>query len=220
MRHGQKASNTQRAHISIGCAPVLIIVRCALVAVLRSLSPHYGLKRRNLLDELIRLMFIIHLAAVVLQTVAHDEPVYPHHHIIPPDLVKHLLRNADVRSLVFHNHPWLELSVINHRVATSRHTVQVQLYLVPHQRSAEALFRHQEMHEMLANPLLWSQRHIALSQHVEHLRHAVHLCRPKFAGGQVEWGKCYRGMSHLSMPAILILRGERGKWCQNTQTHP
>ena len=208
MRHGKKASNTQRAHISIGCAPVLIFVRCSLVAFLLSLSSYYGLKRRNLLDERIRLLCIIHAAAVVFQTVAHDEPIYPHHHVVPPDLVEHLLRNADVWPLVFHNHPWLELSVINHRVASSRHAVQVQLYLVPHQRSAEALLRHQEMHEMLANPLLWCQRHIALSQHVEHLRHAVHLCRPKFAGGQVEWGKCYRGMSHLSMHVILILRGD------------
>lgn len=52
----------------------------------------------------IALIVVVHLAAVVVETVAYDQIIYFQNHIISGNLVEYFLRNLYIGSLVFYNH--------------------------------------------------------------------------------------------------------------------
>ena len=58
----------------------------------------------NLLKEDVSFLFVIHLAAVVLQSIAYDEIIDFESEIVSSDLVKHTLRNGYLWGFVFNNH--------------------------------------------------------------------------------------------------------------------
>lgn len=60
---------------------------------------------RNILEERIALMFIIHTAAIMLHSVADNQVIYFQYHIISDDLIENSLRYFNVWCFIFYNHP-------------------------------------------------------------------------------------------------------------------
>ena len=128
----------------------------------------YGGVVGYLSQEGIAPVVVVHLAAVVRETVAHDEVVYVQQHVVDGDLVKHTLRYLDARSLVLHYHLGLQTLVIEHRVGTQLLIAACESYLIGEQCRWIALVLREEVYEVLSDPLLGGQRHIAPSQYVEY----------------------------------------------------
>lgn len=57
-----------------------------------------------MVEESVGVAGIIHAAAVVVDSVAHDEVIDLHDQIVAADLIEHALGNLNVRALVFNNH--------------------------------------------------------------------------------------------------------------------
>lgn len=60
---------------------------------------------RNILEERIALMFIIHTAAIMLHSVADNQVIYFQYHIISGNLIENSLRYFNVWCFIFYNHP-------------------------------------------------------------------------------------------------------------------
>ena len=76
------------------------------------------------------MIVIIHLAAVVLQTVTDHEIVYMQQHVVGGNLVENFLGNGDMRSLVFGDHSGAKFSVVEHAVGTQGLVAYSEFYLV------------------------------------------------------------------------------------------
>ena len=72
----------------------------------------------RVLQELVGLMLIIHLAAIVRKTVADDEVIDVQHHIVARNLIEDFLRDFHMRGLVLDDHLRTEVLSIEHCVTT------------------------------------------------------------------------------------------------------
>ena len=86
----------------------------------------------NVLKERIGVVGVVHLAAVVLQTVADYQIFHTHYDVVAAYLVEHLLGDVDVRCLVFYDHARMKMLVVKHGVTPLRQPVESKLHLVAH----------------------------------------------------------------------------------------
>ena len=130
----------------------------------------------------------IDLAAVVFQTVAHDQIFHFQDHVVSANLVEYYLGDLHVWTFVLHNHQGLQpLLTIHHRVASATHAVQRHSHLICHQRGGVALLRYQEVHKMLAHPLLGGEGDKLVAKYILYLHHPVHFFDVRFEGWQIQW---------------------------------
>ena len=95
--------------------------------------------------------------------------------IIYRNLIEHLLRDGDMRCLVFDNHPGAELAAVEHAVGTQHLVAAFQLNLVGEQRGRVALVLDEIVYEVLAHPFFGCQCYEAAAQNVEDVCLAVGL---------------------------------------------
>ena len=81
-------------------------------------------------QEGVRVVFVVHPAAVVLQAVANNEVIYVHKHVVGRYLVEHFLRERHRRSLVFDEHHGLRRRVVQHAVAPQALVADAKFHLV------------------------------------------------------------------------------------------
>ena len=101
------------------------------------------------------------------QAVADNQVIDPEHKVVATDLVEDLLCDFHRRCLVFHDDARREAAVIDHRVATARHSVQLQLHFVCHQGRRVVLLVRKEVDEVLTNPFFGSQSDVTPANKVE-----------------------------------------------------
>ena len=106
----------------------------------------------------------------MLQPVAHHQEVYVEQKVIYGYLVEHLLGDGDVGRLVLDNHPGAQVAAIEHAVGTQHLVAAFELNLVGKQSGRIALVLYEEVDEMLAHPLLGSERHVFSAQHIQDFR--------------------------------------------------
>ena len=130
----------------------------------------------------------IDLAAVVFQTVAHDQIFHFQDHVVSANLVEYYLGDLHIGTFVLHNHQGFQsLLAIDDCVATATHAIQRYSHLVRHQRGGVALVLDEEMHEMLAHPLLRGEGDKLLAKHILYLHHPVHLLDVRLKRRQIQW---------------------------------
>lgn len=151
-------------------------------------------------------MGVVHAQAVVLESVAHYEPVHVQTHVVAAYLVEDLLCEGDVRCLVFHYHQRLGLPAEDHRVAALACGAHRDGHLVGDKPCGIALVGDEKMDEMLPHPLLGSECHVFAAQGVEHHRAPACGAEPKVGLGQVE-----------SLHSVFFGRKGIKKW-QNVST--
>lgn len=90
----------------------------------------------------------------MVYSVTDDEPGYTELHVVAAYLTKRLLRDGDVRSLVFQDHDRVGLMVVKHAVASFARPVKIQRDFVAHEGGWVTFVLDEEMYEMLPNPFL------------------------------------------------------------------
>ena len=130
---------------------------------------------RNLLFKGVGLISVVYLAAVVGESVAHNEIVGLDYHVVAAYLVEYLLGNMYRRGLVLNDDTWLQCTVVHYGVASPAHAVELDLHLIGHERLGKSFVFDEEVYEMLAHPFLGGQRDILLAYDVEDERLAVFL---------------------------------------------
>ena len=122
---------------------------------------------RYVLQEVVRALIVVDAAAVVLQSVAHDEVVYVQQQVVRRNLLEHLLRYLHRRRLVLHYHARLQVAVVEYAVGAQLLVADAEAHLVRHERGWVALVFYQVVDEVLAYPLLGRERYVAVAQNVE-----------------------------------------------------
>ena len=97
---------------------------------------------------MVGVVLVVHTQAVVLESVAHYEPVHVQTHVVAAYLVEDLLREGDVRCLVFHYHQRLGLPAEDHRVAALACGAHRDGHLVGDKPCGIALVGDEEMDEI------------------------------------------------------------------------
>lgn len=143
-------------------------MRCSSLAFSIILSKFFV--PRDVVKEQIFFTVIVHLATVMLQSVRHDEIVGMEQKIIRGDLVEHFLGECDGGCLVLDDHPGVESLVVEHAVGTQLLLPHLQLDLIGQQRGGITEVPDEVMNEILANPFLGGERHIATPKDVENAR--------------------------------------------------
>ena len=93
----------------------------------------------------------------MLHPVAHNKVLYLQDDVVAAYLVKGLLCDLDVWRFVFSYQERLEGTVVQNRIASARHPVQLYLLLVTHVRERVAFLLDEKVHEMLSNPFFGRQ---------------------------------------------------------------
>lgn len=135
--------------------------------------------------EVVSLVLIIHLTAVGVDAVAHDEVVDMEQQIIDRNLIENLLRDGHRWGFVFHDHAWLESGGVQDAVGTHPFVAHLKADLVGHQGGGVAELLGQHVDKVLPHPLLWRERNVLLAQYVEYLALAVGLPHLYLVGRQV-----------------------------------
>lgn len=115
------------------------------------------------------LICIIHLAAIVCDTVADNQIIDSHHHIVAANLVEHALGDTHRRTFVFDYHAWKDMEVVKHRVASALHAVHREAHFIGHQVSGIASVVDKIVYERLSHHLLGGGCHIFFPERVEKL---------------------------------------------------
>ena len=136
-------------------------------------SVNYLLICGYLLEERVAVLFIVHLAAKMLQPVAHYQIIHPQHKVVTGNLRKHLGINLHRGGFVLDDDTRFQSLVIHHGVAAAVHPVQVYCHLVGGKGGRVALLCQQHIHKVLAHPLLGGEGHVATAQAVENLLLAI-----------------------------------------------
>lgn len=98
---------------------------------------------------------IVNAARIMAQAVADHQIVSPEHAVIGVNLLKNVLRNAYLRSLVLHNDMrHTALAPVYHRIGPASHAAHVYRHLIGRQRSRISLALHEKVRKMLAHPFL------------------------------------------------------------------
>ena len=118
-------------------------------------------------EKRIALRSIIDPTAVVAQTVADNQIIDAKYKVVTTDLVEDLLRDFHRGSFVFHDDARRKAAVIDHRIATARHPVQLQLHLVCHQGRRIVLLVRKKVDEVLTYPFFGSQSDVTPANKVE-----------------------------------------------------
>ena len=105
----------------------------------------------------------------MLQSVAHHQVIYVEQEIIYRNLIEHLLRDGDMRRLVFDNHPGAEFAAVEHAVGTQHLVAAFQLNLVGEQRGRVALVLDEIVYEVLAHPFFGRDGYVFPAQHIQYL---------------------------------------------------
>lgn len=109
------------------------------------------------------------------------------HYIVSAYLVKRALADYYVRSLVFDNHPWASLGVIQHSVAAFRGFVQRERHFVCQHFTWVSLVLDEETDEVLPHPFLGREADVASSNCVKHVCLAVAFRQPQWGRWQVQF---------------------------------
>lgn len=124
-------------------------------------------------EELVSVLYIVHPATIMLQSVADHEVINVQNQIISAYLVEHGLGDFHVGGFILHDHLCCEVPSVEHGVAPFLGVVQPQLHFVGHQCARVAFVFNQEMYEMLTYPFFRSQGHIASADEIEDGRAAI-----------------------------------------------
>ena len=110
---------------------------------------------------------IVHVATVVLQAVADDEVVGAQRAVVRIDLLENGLRDGDVGGLVFYDDARKAAgTMVEYAVATTLYAANVDGYFVGQQAGRVLFFMHEEVDEVLPDPLLGREPHIAATQEI------------------------------------------------------
>ena len=143
---------------------------------------------RNVLQKGIGAVLQVNFAAVVFQTVAHDEVFDFEHHVVAAYLVEYFLGDVHIGTFVFDDHQRLQTFLtIDHCVATATHAVERHSHFVGHERRGVALLLDEEMHKMLTHPLLWGEGDELAAKHILYLHHPVHFLDVCLERRQIQW---------------------------------
>ena len=133
------------------------------------------------------MIVIIHLDAIVAQAIAHHKIIDVEKKIVSGNLLKHLWRNTHRGSLVFHNHAWMKVAVVENAVATEAFAANGQFDLVGEQSFGIAFVFDKIMDEVLPHPLFRSECHVAPPKKIEYRQLAVVAFDPNFVSGQIQF---------------------------------
>ena len=109
----------------------------------------------------------------MVYTVGDNQELHFQDDIIPGYLIKDFGGDLHRRSLIFHNHLRLPLTVEQNRVAALGSAVQGDGYLVGQQRTRITLAGNQEIDKVLAYPFFGSQCHVFPTQRVKDISFPV-----------------------------------------------
>ena len=123
---------------------------------------------RHVGKKAVRAFLVIHVAAVMLHSIANDEVGYTHGYVVPAYLVKYPLSDIDGGCLVFNNHDRFCVFAIKNRVASLLQKSNFQGNFVAEQCCRVAFIINKVVNEMLAYPLLGRECYETLAQNVKY----------------------------------------------------
>lgn len=109
----------------------------------------------------------------MFQSIGDNEIIDPQNNIIAHYLVKNLLVDSYIGSFILNYCQWLQVVVIHHGIASTRHVVELYHRLVFHKREGVAFVMDKIIEEALSDPLLGSEEEVSLSDLVENIDFSI-----------------------------------------------
>ena len=109
---------------------------------------------------------VVDVAAIVGESVGHNDIGYKELCVVPHYLVEGVLCNGYMRSLVFNKCQWVALRIVHNGVATTGHAVERKGYFITYASGRIATMRYKKSYKVLTYPLLGGEHYVAASRSI------------------------------------------------------
>ena len=129
----------------------------------------------------------------MLHSVAHYEITCTKHHIVSDYLIKHILRDSDMRRLILNDHQRIALFVEHDSIASSLRAIEFDAGFIGRHRFGIMADVAQPGHKMLSDIFLGGQYYIFLTQRIPNAERSIGIdTRAHFDRRQIQLGKIFR----------------------------